>query len=95
MTSNEPICVPQSQYLGARSPHEGPQKGQKPQFWAILAHIAQKDLEEFSASGGENIEKILLLQITVKGPPEGLGHSKAQILRSGPPKWARLGPFCG
>ena len=94
MTSNEPICVPQIRYLGARSPQEGPQKGQKTQFWAILAHIAQKDLEEFSASGGERIEKkFFCSKSLLKGPQRVWDTQKPKFCALDPPSgpvWAHF-----
>ena len=96
MTSNEPTCVPPTRYLGPRSPKIGPRKGQNPQVLAYFGLFGPKGLRKiFGLRGEKNQKKIFLLQITFKGPPEGLAPSKTPNSRSGPPGPPRLGPFCG
>ena len=90
-----PLASPQLDIWAPEAPKLGPEKAKIPRFWPILACLAQKDLEKFSGSGAKKIKKFFLLQITFKGPPEGLAPSKTPNSRSGPPGPPRLGPFCG
>ena len=68
--------------IGPREPPNGPNLGH---FVGNSGHFGRKKTR-FS-------RKNLLLQMTFKGPPEGLGHSKTQNQTQRAPEWAQMGQF--
>ena len=89
-----PFVSPKVNIWAPEAPKRAPKRAKKTQFWAILAHIAQKDLEEFSASGGGGIEKnIFCSKSLLKGPQRVWDPQKPKFCALDPPSgpvWAHF-----